>query len=64
MDVVIFVFNKILDEYWFLMKINMIVEGDNVGIMGGVRFGIMDYFFVKLKVVLRYGSNFVVVLWL
>lgn len=44
------------------MKINTTVEGDNVGTMGGVRPGIMDYFLVKLKVASRYGSNFAVVL--
>ena len=61
-DVVILVLNKTSDEYWFLMKINTTVEGDNVGTMGGVRPGIMDYFLVKLKVASRYGSNFAVLL--
>ncbi|XP_020602626.1 uncharacterized protein LOC110041660, partial [Orbicella faveolata] len=49
-DVVIRVLNKTSEEYWFLMKINTMVEVDNVGNMGGVRPGMMDYFLVKLKV--------------
>lgn len=35
------------------MKINTMVEGDNVGNMGGVKPGMMDYFLVKLKVASR-----------
>ena len=35
------------------MKINTMVEVDNVGNMGGVRPGMMDYFLVKLKVASR-----------
>ena len=52
-DVVIRVLNKTSDEYWFLLKMNTTVEGDNVENMGGVRPGIMDYFLVKLKVASR-----------
>ena len=52
-DVVIRVLNKTSDEYWFLLKMNTTVEGDNLENMGGVRPGIMDYFLVKLKVASR-----------
>lgn len=52
-DVIIRVLNKTSEEDWFLMKINTMVEGDNVGNMGGVKPGMMDYFLVKLKVASR-----------
>ncbi|XP_078363157.1 uncharacterized protein LOC144647255 [Oculina patagonica] len=51
------VLNKTSEEYWFLMKINITVEGDNVGNMGGVKSGITDYFLIKLKVTSRLKST-------
>lgn len=55
----IHVLNKTTEEYWFLMKINITVEGDSVGDMGGVKSGIMDFFLVKLKV----NPGYVIKMW-